>query len=618
MNLEQVSKHESRELLPTDIISTPPAAELLLDIQHAERFWPDEIANKEIFLQQIEARRILIQRLDTVFTALPRPDLSLAAAVNEGTLRENQVADLYESLSELLSPDSEYQRILLYLPFEFLPNTQWKPTSERLQQTLNAFRMSFLTAWERQLVVHDVRANFVDGDVLEIEKRVGDLPRVVKAAHLIPKLVEAGMMTIKEVMEYLNKTDDDVLRSSIEDTLPVLQDLGWLKGNIENEVENSGEKPVTVIPLSEIISQLESAFARSESKDFGDVTPNRDTWLRQEEKRKAILRAADDIQHAIESGTSTTAFDLDSLPVSVKQAFIEGVRQAAEMHPDLFEPYRHSIESLWNTDDSNIHKSLRKLFFRLHGLGIITDEQLKVHALSMPALAGPFFENLKGMQPEILEIQKAVAAIEQDPYLTSTVFPVVLVFGSRLKGYGSETSDIDVAVFIKPGVQDDQKFEIRTRLKQLFTHKLIDQQIKEFWLQEDGQNLRVIDGGSNDWRILENFCTHVLFGAVWEGRQDIVKQLQSKILPAYFYDDGRMLHGRNARGLGIEELERDALQYRLLHKGYERFFPSYGGLKTPHAHLLDGQSTFWDSGYRQLATKLYASRVFLPKLDRKS
>lgn len=608
MKQEPGSRGEYREKVPQQIITAAPGVELLLDIEHAENYWPPEIAKDEKFLEQVESRRELNQKLDVVTSALPRPDITLEQAVADGQLTEEQVADLYESLSDLLAPESEYQRILLYLPFEFLPNTNWKPTSEHLKTAAQTFRSNYLSAWEQQLAIHDVRANFIDGDVLEFEKREGDLPRVVKAAHLIPKLVEAGMMTVEEVKQRMNETEDEVLRASIADTLPLLTPV------IPGEASSAGRVEGSRTALNKIESELEESFDAIEKVDFGDVTPNRDKWLRQEEKRKAIVKASDQIRDAIKSGT-LEEFDLETLGASAKQAFVEGVRKASEANPDLFETYRDQIESLWNSNESSIRESLSKLFFRLHGLGVVNDEQLRAHGLTMPALGGPFSENLKDMQAEVAEIQKTVAAIERDPQLSKTVFPVVLVFGSRLKGYGTKESDIDVAVFVKPGVEESQKDAMRARLKELFTHEKIDSSIKEFWLEKDGSSLRVMDKETSEVRELGSYWTYVLFGAVWEGSEKAVAELRAKVLTPYFYDDGKELYGRNARGLGIEELERDILQYRLMHKGYERFYPSYGGMNVPHADSIDGRSTFWDSGYRQLATKLYASRVFLPKLE---
>jgi len=85
-------------------------------------------------------------------------------------------------------------------------------------------------------------------------------------------------------------------------------------------------------------------------------------------------------------------------------------------------------------------------------------------------------------------------------------------------------------------------------------------------------------------------------------------------LAPYLRETDKKIMNREARGLYLEEMERDILQYRLMHKGYERFFPPAGGLHSAHADKVDGESMFWDSGYRQLATKLFASRVFLPKI----
>lgn len=428
-----------------------------------------------------------------------------------------------------------------------------------------------------------------------------------------------------EVHTRMDETDDDVLRESIRDALTVIE--AGPTPVILNESTSSvilSEPQASEGSQETVESKLARTFSDIETEELGDVTPNRSKWLKQDKKRRAIMELSKDIQQAIESGT-LQEFDPETLSVSAQQAFAEGLRQSIEAlaHSDkeqgrkLFETYAEHIESLWRSSDSHLRESLTKLFFRLHGLGVVSDEQLSAHGLVMPTLAGPFSENLKAMEVEVDEIKKTVEAIKRDPELSKTIFPVVLVFGSRLKGYGSQESDIDVAVFVKPGVDEHQKAEIRTRLKELFTHDKIDKQIKEFWTKEDELFLRVMDPESFDPSVGESYWTYILFGAVWEGDAQAIADLRTKILPPYFYDDGRMAHGREARGLGIEELERDTLLYRLMHKGYEKFYPSYGGIDSPRADAIDGQSTFWDSGYRQLATKLYASRVFLPKLERK-
>jgi hypothetical protein len=57
-------------------------------------------------------------------------------------------------------------------------------------------------------------------------------------------------------------------------------------------------------------------------------------------------------------------------------------------------------------------------------------------------------------------------------------------------------------------------------------------------------------------------------------------------------------------------MERDTVLYRLLHKGYERYFP----IQSPYAGAtaIDGDSAFYDPRFRRFATELYLGRVFLP------
>ena len=151
-------------------------------------------------------------------------------------------------------------------------------------------------------------------------------------------------------------------------------------------------------------------------------------------------------------------------------------------------------------------------------------------------------------------------------------------------------------------------------LKENFTHKKIRGEIVEFWLEEKENQLKIIDFTESDVTLGKSYWAHILFGAAWKGNKDIMRELREKLLAPYMYDTGKVIHERDARSLYLEEIERDTLQYRLMHKGYERFFPPCGGIHTPHSDEIDGNSMFWDSGYRQLATKLFASRVFLPKI----
>src|SRR6185295_13438322 len=113
----------------------------------------------------------------------------------------------------------------------------------------------------------------------------------------------------------------------------------------------------------------------------------------------------------------------------------------------------------------------------------------------------------------------------------------------------------------------------------------------------------------------DSTLTHVLFEGAWGGNKNTIRELYEKLLVDYLYSKGKTVLQHDARTFWLKEIERDTLQYRLMHKGYARFFPKQGGIDTDHSSGIDSNSAFWDSGYRRLASKLFIDKVFLPQLD---
>jgi predicted nucleotidyltransferase len=266
---------------------------------------------------------------------------------------------------------------------------------------------------------------------------------------------------------------------------------------------------------------------------------------------------------------------------------------------------------LWANGNQSIRQLLKKSFRRLYRLGILSEEQLTDYGIVLPDLSGALSRNLELITGEIDEIRKAASQIEADPELSSLIYPVFLVYGSKLKGYGDQEGDVDLAVFIKPGTAVEEKERLRQLLKDVGS---IDDGVTEFWLEEHGDQLKVHDFEDYDAKTAESYWSHVLFGAAWVGNPEVIDELQQKIFPAYFYETDEIIHGHEARRLWLEEMERDILQYRLMHRGYEQHYPRVNGLADQYPESMDGHSMFWDSGYRQLATKLFIDKVFLPKL----
>ena len=141
---------------------------------------------------------------------------------------------------------------------------------------------------------------------------------------------------------------------------------------------------------------------------------------------------------------------------------------------------------------------------------------------------------------------------------------IVLVSGSRLKGYGTRLSDIDTLN-----------------------------------LEEIASNPILKPG---------NPCaTHIYFNSLWVAGSNIknLDKLSKSVVSAY--------NNTEDRKLAIERLECDLLQYRLLHKGFSRV-TGRKVFKTSKYSELDGDCPFYDNEYRKLATILYAKYVYIPSI----
>lgn len=605
-----------------EVLLNPPAVESFLDFACLNSLWPENLAANKAFLEQIKKRSELNNQLDSIINCLPQPYISLESAVNQGHISEDQVAGFYVSLSDLLESDHDYKRIILYLPFEFIPDKNWYFSSEKNRKAKERFSRVYIETWQSLLSICDVRANFVDGDVLEIEHRVGDLPRVVKAAHLIPKLVEKGLITIKDVMSLVQESDDEIFKNSINDILPVLAGA-MRQSSIKERQTKVKSKTMT---FSFIQDNLRKEFSRIDAKDYGGITEKRKIWLKQKSKREIIDFWGEEISQEIIADNITenltSGFFISGADTASLQVLIEGIRKAIESIASvdlskaraLYEKHEDGLLTLWDKNDLSIKEGLLKTFRRLHHLGLVDAKQLKDLGIVTPKLAGPFLDNLKLAKKEVSAIRNAVVSIEADSELSRLIYPIILIYGSRLKGYSEQGADIDLGVFVRPNISFDCRIKLRSLVRKNFLREKVKGETIEFWLEEKDDFLIVRDFSETDSLLGKRHWTHILFGAAWLGNKDSIRGLYEKLLVPYMYDTDEMIHGHEARSLYLEEMERDTLLYRLMHKGYECFFPPCGKINAKHVSV-DGKSAFWDSGYRQLATRLFLSRVFLPKIN---
>lgn len=250
---------ERKENLETKFCA--PMVDILRDPEQVSELWPD-LADE--LRPQVEKHAENAQKITEYLD-----DLALGATTTAEKER------FYEATCELLD-NPEQERIALFLPFESFP----APDEESYEA--KRFRASYLSAWENLLQVQDVRASFVDGDVLEVEARPGDPERVIKAAHLAPWLVQSGMLKSRDVIS-LAQGGDELLTRSLLETKDLLADMNLL---------SSEEK--TLLDEIELALPEKSPVAPPKY-----ITLARQTWLA--EKARGLERPTE-LNHEIDLG----------------------------------------------------------------------------------------------------------------------------------------------------------------------------------------------------------------------------------------------------------------------------------------------------------------------------
>ena len=488
--MEKYSKQSptNYELGPSlDRLVSPPVSDLLRVGEAADVISSDHSVEIN---RQISEHAELARNITSTLDKVSDPRTPITEALATGEINQQDADSLYDSLSTILETP-EYTRLALYLPFEVIPavDSLDSPSAAR-------FRQVYLDSWQDLLNIHDVRANFVDGDVLEMDARPGDPPRVVKAAHLIPWLVKAGMMSAEDVLFIAKDTKDSVLKQSISDTIPAMVDMDLLSTDT--------------------------------AKDFTEFA--------------------------------------DSLPklTTAEPLFISKARQ----------------KWLDSKDNDRIDR-------------LSPDIPLS----QLPNLAAPLSANIENLRPEITAIEQS---LENTPELTSCVFPVALLGGSRLKGYGTPNSDVDVHLFTDRHLTDADR--------QFVSDKFPDSGARIIELEEDSyNNLQIApdEGTPADW-------AHIVLNTLYIGNPAAIKDLRSRLLPSFFSEPDPTM-----REFCLERLEQDLLQYRLMHKGYARLMPNYNPEYAKYSSI-DGASAFYDSGYRRVATELFVNNVFIPNTNNPS
>jgi hypothetical protein len=541
--------------------------------------WNARILENESLVTSSCLRQRIVEMLERIYTLVPRVDTDFGMALEIKLVTEQALAELYESLNEFLQEEAGAERLLLYFPMELVPGSAWKPQTKRLSNTIKTFTQIYKQKLRLLLTHKDLRANFTDGDIPEEEIRRGPLPQVVKAVHLIPPLVLKGTLNMEWVDSIHVDGSDRVLEESLEEIRHLLTYEGGEKENPKDSLVRDSAW------LKSCVSQTLEAIRSSRQKHLATLAEKpeaRVAWETLRDDQKLVTQCSSEIAEGLMEGSLTTA-DLEYLfgdSETAEQVLIGivSVRMMIDNSAD-YEAFKALVESIGPSRDTRIHEALESLRHRV--------------------------ENAKPIprQEDMVVFEKIAEAIETDQELSEFLFPVIIAYGSRIKGCSTKNGDVDFAVMVRPGTPFGLRSKIQTGLKAIIASLGVHGKALEFWLEERSGHILVRDFGKTDRSLADSSFGDTLLQGAWFGEEETIRRLYEEILEGYLESTYRVDL--------LREMERVVLQYRLMHKGYHHFHSEQRSACV-QKEMVDYQGAFWDPGYRRLATTLFLRKVFLP------
>ena len=585
-----------------------------------------ELKTNPELLKACEDRKRLIGELNNIYAKIPTLT-TIDVALETAVVSPEEIEKLYTSIIDTVENDEESKRVLLYFPFELIPNAHNK--------SLQFFSTFYKNNWKELLRETDVREGFNIGDILEEELRKSPLAKVSKAAHLIPVLLEKNLIKKDDVLTILeNETDETILESTL-DTLRILVDKQYLdtadiatlekskkvgvrnmasmirhdQSTLREKVDDQRLEEKSVEELFESLDLEISNIQDSISEDIESMPEARAQWLLNSKKEIILERYSQLLYKKLHNNKEELEKMLVSkdMPDERTIVFIKSLEKLliAEPWDDTLYAALHRLKT---NNTSAVKNVLLQTFQRLHSAGILNEQYVSKNELENEEV-----EIEKGVDRKVKNV---LATIEADPLLSRSVYPAAILYGSHIKGYGKESSDTDIGVFVK----EDITFDTHEKIKSTFTSALKELGIKgsvmEFWLKNnDDGSLWIKDFKNLDNSLGDSMLTSPLT-ANWYGDEKTLQTLQTKLLPNYLYSADKKIAGIDARKIWLRDMEHNLIQYRLMHKGYKEKNVPQGGIDSPYKYEIDGESMFYDSGFRRLATKIYLEKVFLPQLKK--
>lgn len=482
-----------------------------------------------------------------VWSSLLTPQTSKQAS-NRRELREllekpsprlEQRIELYKSLSDFLVSGND--RFILYFPLELVPQTN---LYKKVDPAIDRFIEIYSTTLLKMMSVRDVRADFIDGDIPDLA--LNEYPEiVVQSEYIADALRSKGYNFYHGTPKKLTFLED--------------QQLPW---NLS--LFNSADP--------DDINKLVRYALNDCQPNYKNLSAKREKWLRWDHRRRSIIRFSRNCHHLF---TTINNNWFNGLSDDSLEAVVSSIGRAVEHGTEhqQFVPFlKHAQEKI----------DLTGIICRWYHSQIIDEQFVSDFGIIIPNIAGNLNNNLLPVKDQIEKFKLII----ESKVIDDIIYPMFIVFGSRLKGYCSQSSDIDIAVLIKPGTRDQHL--VTKRLNESF-----GTDVTQYWLDDHHGNLMIKDFKRLDAYIGESLDSHVILNGSWFGEEQAIEDVANRLILPYIQES-------DVKEFRVKQMERDILQYRLLHRGYSKLFPT----TTSH--------TFFDEGYRLTASKLYTTHVFIP------
>lgn len=216
--------------------------ELFLDPTKFGDYFSPEIATPDIMFQiQEHAKDVTV--VNEVLDIVENNNDNIFELINSEQIDRNTAIHFFDSISKQLE-DENGKRLLLYLPLEIFSDSDLSSNYPEVDESANKLKKTATAAWFALLKQADIRANYVDGDVVEADRRKEDPERIVKAVHLAPTLVVRGLLTKEEVLSEADRTKNyPILAQSFAGALDIMLDLGIITDEERNTVDVEYQTP---------------------------------------------------------------------------------------------------------------------------------------------------------------------------------------------------------------------------------------------------------------------------------------------------------------------------------------------------------------------------------------